>query len=82
MLGCIEKFDPKDFAAVIGRNVMKPQQPPQVAPQHPQPFTVAEPKVLAYTIDEATKISKVGRSKLYVAIQQGSLRARKLGKKI
>ena len=36
---------------------------------------------MALTITEACKISKVGRSKLYIALQTGSLRARKLGKK-
>jgi excisionase family DNA binding protein len=36
---------------------------------------------MAFTIPEACKISKVGRSKLYIAIQTGALRARKLGKK-
>jgi excisionase family DNA binding protein len=44
--------------------------------QNPQP-----PVALALTIKQACTISNVGRSKLYVAIQQGSLRARKLGKK-
>lgn len=54
------------------------QQPQPLAPLA---FTVAETKPLAYTIIEASKISKVGRSKLYVAVADGSLRARKLGKK-
>jgi excisionase family DNA binding protein len=36
---------------------------------------------MAFTILEACKISKVGRSKLYIAVADGSLRARKLGKK-
>jgi excisionase family DNA binding protein len=47
----------------------------------PQAFAVAEPQPLAYTIQEATKVAKVGRSKLYLAVSDGSLRARKLGKK-
>jgi excisionase family DNA binding protein len=42
----------------------------------PQPLTP-----MALTVLEACKISKVGRSKLYIAVQTGALRARKLGKK-
>ena len=49
------------------------QELPPLAPQHLTP--------LAYTIPEACKIAKVGRSTLYVAVQTGALRARKLGKK-
>jgi excisionase family DNA binding protein len=36
---------------------------------------------VALTIKQACTISNVGRSKLYIALQQGSLRAKKLGKK-
>jgi excisionase family DNA binding protein len=47
---------------------------PFSAPKH-------SPAALALTIKQACTISNVGRSKLYIAIQQGSLRAKKLGKK-
>jgi excisionase family DNA binding protein len=51
------------------------QQPPQVD------FKVAEPQQLAYSINEATKVAKVGRNTLHLAVNSGALRARKLGKK-
>jgi excisionase family DNA binding protein len=35
---------------------------------------------LAYTIPEAVKVSRIGRTRLYEAIKDGSLRAKKLGR--
>jgi excisionase family DNA binding protein len=35
---------------------------------------------MAFTVREACAISRVGRSKLYLAIHSGELRARKVGK--
>jgi excisionase family DNA binding protein len=81
-----------DFAVMSPRfgrakgNVMSGLQPP---PQHlaaALSSTAAygappQHAPMAFTIPEACKISKVGRSKLYIAIQTGALRARKLGKK-
>jgi excisionase family DNA binding protein len=49
--------------------------PPFSAPQ--QPLAAR----MALSIPESCKLSGIGRSKLYQAIQTGALRARKLGKK-
>jgi excisionase family DNA binding protein len=49
--------------------------------EQPQPFTVSEPQALAYSIPAASKVSGVGRSKLYEAIASGALRVRKNGAK-
>jgi excisionase family DNA binding protein len=49
------------------------QELPPLAPQHLAP--------LAYTVDEASQVSRIGRNNLYLAVQTGALRARKLGKK-
>jgi excisionase family DNA binding protein len=46
---------------------------PALAPQHLTP--------LALTVDEASQVSRIGRNQLYLAVQTGALRARKLGKK-
>ena len=37
---------------------------------------------LAYTVEEAVKVSRVGRNRLYEAVAAGSLRARKIGRRI
>jgi excisionase family DNA binding protein len=50
--------------------------------QQPQAnFTVAEPKVLAYSIPGACKAAGVGRTKLYEALASGALRSRRNGAK-
>lgn len=49
------------------------QEPPPLAPQHLAP--------MAFTIEEAIQVSRVGRNYLYLAIQTGALPARKLGRK-
>jgi excisionase family DNA binding protein len=36
---------------------------------------------MAFTIEEAGQVSRIGRNSLYLAVQTGALRARKLGKK-
>jgi excisionase family DNA binding protein len=36
---------------------------------------------MAFTVDEASMVSRIGRNNLYLAVQTGALRARKLGKK-
>jgi excisionase family DNA binding protein len=49
------------------------QELPPLAPQHLTP--------MAFTIEEASQVSRIGRNNLYLAVQTGALRARKLGKK-
>lgn len=49
------------------------QELPPLAPQHLVP--------LALTVEEAGQVSRIGRNQLYLAVQTGALRARKLGKK-
>ncbi|MCK1507552.1 helix-turn-helix domain-containing protein [Bradyrhizobium sp. 18] len=49
------------------------QELPPLAPQHLTP--------LAFTVEEAGQVSRIGRNQLYLAVQTGALRARKLGKK-
>jgi excisionase family DNA binding protein len=49
------------------------QELPPLAPQHLAP--------MAFTIEEAGLVSRIGRNSLYLAVQTGALRARKLGKK-
>ncbi|WP_253608609.1 MULTISPECIES: helix-turn-helix domain-containing protein [unclassified Bradyrhizobium] len=58
------------------RGEEKPFVSRQIAPLAPEQV---EP--LAYTIDEACLIARVGRNSLYKAADSGALRARKLGKK-
>ncbi|WP_417309855.1 DNA-binding protein [Devosia sp.] len=36
---------------------------------------------LAYTIDQAVEASGIGRTEMFIAMKQGKLRARKLGKR-
>jgi excisionase family DNA binding protein len=49
------------------------QELPPLAPQHLTP--------LAFTVEEASQVSRIGRNQLYLSVQTGALRARKLGKK-
>jgi excisionase family DNA binding protein len=49
------------------------QELPPLAPQHLTP--------MAFTVDEAVVVSRIGRNSLYLAVETGALRARKLGRK-
>ena len=49
------------------------QELPPLAPQHLVP--------LAFTADEATLVSRIGRNSIYLAVETGAVRARKLGRK-
>jgi excisionase family DNA binding protein len=47
----------------------------------PQPLAPEHVAPLAYTIDEACLVARIGRNTIYKAINSGALRARKLGNK-
>jgi excisionase family DNA binding protein len=49
------------------------QELPPLAPQYLTP--------MAFTIEEAGVVSRVGRNSLYSAVETGALRARKIGRK-
>ena len=43
-------------------------------------FTLA-PEPLAYTVNDACKVSSIGRTRLYELIKEGKLEARKIGRR-
>jgi excisionase family DNA binding protein len=49
--------------------------------EQPQPFTISEPQQMAFSIPAACKVTGIGRTKIYAALQSGALIARKNGAK-
>ena len=39
-------------------------------------------KQLAFTVDEARQVSRIGRNEIYLAIKRGELRAIRVGRKV